>query len=81
VTAEEAALLMDHLPAVAEIVEPQADVRISTDPKDDYIVGMAISGRVDCIVTGDKHHLLALKMAAGIPIITARECLARLEAG
>jgi uncharacterized protein len=79
VTPEQAARLVENIPAAAEIVEPAKAVRLSADPKDDYIIGMAITGRADRIVTGDKHHLLSLGKAAGIQIVTARELVTLLE--
>lgn len=41
---------------------------ICRDPDDDNIIGTAIAGSCDCIVTGDK-DLLDLKSTSGIPII------------
>lgn len=79
VTPDEAAKLVNHLPVAAVLVEPTADVKLSADPKDDYIIGMAISGKADRIVTGDKHHLLVLGEAVGIPIVTARAILEILD--
>lgn len=81
ITKDEAMHLLDHLPILAEIVEPTSGITMATDPNDNYIIGMAISGRADRIVTGDKHHLLALGNANGIPIITARQLLTELDRG
>ena len=44
------------------------DGPICRDPDDDNIIGTAVAGSCDCIVTGDK-DLLDLKSALGIPII------------
>jgi putative PIN family toxin of toxin-antitoxin system len=51
---------------------------LSPDPDDNMILAAAITGNADLIVSGDKPHMLGLKSAAGIPIITAREALGRL---
>ncbi len=59
----------------AKFVKPEERVSgIQPDPKDDKFLEAAISGKVDCIVSGDK-HLLDLKEFRSIRIITAREFL------
>lgn len=59
-------------------VEP-ADVTVVTaDPDDDVILGTAIAGDADVIVTGDK-HLLALEGYQGIQIVTPRRFLDLLD--
>jgi putative PIN family toxin of toxin-antitoxin system len=45
------------------------------DPKDNKVLELAISGRADCIVTGD-NDLLALNPFRSIPVLTALEFLA-----
>ena len=42
------------------------------------ILAVAITGKADLIVSGDKKHMLALGEVEGIPIVTAREALDRL---
>ena len=39
---------------------------------------MAIAGKADLIVSGDKKHMLALGAVESIPIVTARDALDRL---
>jgi len=51
----------------------------TTDPDDEKILEAALSGEVDCIVSGDKKHLLALKMYEGIPILSPAEFLRRVR--
>lgn len=41
---------------------------ICRDPDDDHILAAAISGNVDCLITGDQ-GLLVLKTIQGIPIL------------
>lgn len=48
------------------------------DPKDNFILELAVEAKVDCIVTGDK-DLLALNPFQRIPIITAGEFIIRLK--
>jgi putative PIN family toxin of toxin-antitoxin system len=55
---------------------------VPEDPDDDYIPGLAIMGRAEAIVSGDKHLLdLRTKKSSGIstPILTPREFLEQLE--
>ena len=47
----------------------------TADPDDEMFVECAAAGRADYLVTGDKGHLLALKAAAGIPIVTVSDFL------
>jgi predicted nucleic acid-binding protein len=55
---------------------------VPSDPEDDYIPGLAIKGRAEAIVSGDKHLLdLRTKKSSGAstPILTPREFLEQLE--
>ena len=64
----------------AEFVSPKEQIaHIQPDPKDDKFLEAAIAGKVDFIVSGDK-HLLNLKEFRSIPIITGREFLDWLKA-
>jgi putative PIN family toxin of toxin-antitoxin system len=47
---------------------------VCRDPKDDFILECAVSGRADCIVTGDK-DLLSLDPYGAIRILTPRQYL------
>lgn len=69
------AFLREH----AEIVKPMA-VRADAcrDPNDLAVLGTAVAGRADLLVTGDK-DLLVLREHAGIPILTPRACYERLR--
>ncbi len=50
------------------------------DPDDDQVIAAAVAGRADLIASGDKRDLLPMRSHAGIPIVTAREAVERLEA-
>lgn len=65
---------------VAETVDaaPIEEARLR-DPDDAAVLGCALSGRADAIVTGDD-DLHALGSYRGIPILTAAECLERIAA-
>ena len=58
----------------AELVETTETVTACRDPKDDQILELAVSGNVDCIVTGDD-DLLTLNLFRGIAIITPADFL------
>ena len=53
---------------------------VPTDPDDDHVTAAAVTSQTDLIASGDKRDLLPLGSYAGIPIITAREAVERLEA-
>ena len=62
-----------------ERVELQSRIRMSPDPDDDVFLNTAVDGRATLLVTGDKTGLLALRSIEGIPIVSAREAVLRLE--
>jgi putative PIN family toxin of toxin-antitoxin system len=62
----------------AEPVALTASVQACRDPKDDKFLALAISGKADCIVTGDD-DLLTLNPFQGIAILTPREFLDRYK--
>lgn len=77
-TAADADEAIKLIQATADMVEISGRLRIvSEDSEDDKFVETAQVGRVECIVSGDR-HLLALGPAAGVPVITAREFLDQL---
>ncbi len=54
-----------------EIVIPVSlDKPVCRDPDDDVVLGTAVAGRCDCIVTGDK-DLLVLERFRQIPILAS----------
>ena len=71
--------IIHYIYQFSEFVVPEEQIRfIEDDPKDDKFFEAAITGKVDFIVSGDK-HLLAIKEFRSIPIISGREFLERLE--
>ena len=72
VDADEAMAIVEHIGTHAVILDELPSVSLSPDPADDRILAAAIYGDVDLIVSGDKKHMLALRDADGIPIVTAR---------
>jgi putative PIN family toxin of toxin-antitoxin system len=56
-----------------ELVVPEKLQRqVCRDPDDDNVLATAVSGKCDCIITGDK-DLLVLKAHEGINILSPRD--------
>ena len=73
--------IVDDLRRLAVIVVPTDVPRVvPTDPDDDHVIAAAVAGQADLIASGDKRDLLPLGSFQGIPIITARKAVQRLEA-
>lgn len=68
-----------NIDVIATVVASVVTVSVSPDPDDNLILAIAIDGEADLIVSGDKPHMLALREVEGIPIVTPREALNRLE--
>ena len=82
ISPQQASNVLENLDTLSVLVEPVAGIALSPDPDDNVILGTAIAGNASLIVSGDKGHMLALGNAEGIPIMTARDAVARLgEAG
>lgn len=62
-----------------ERIELQSRISMSPDPDDDVFLNTAVDGRATMLVTGDKTDLLALRSIEGIPIVSAREAVLRME--
>ena len=63
---------------VAEMVPITHTIRECRDPKDDKFLGLAVNGRAQLIITGDK-DLLVLNPFRGIPIMTPAQYLLRRD--
>lgn len=65
--------LIDEFRGEAEVIEPDPlSVRVSRDADDDWVIATALSGRCDCIVTGDA-DLLVLESYNGLAILPPRD--------
>jgi len=58
----------------SKIIEVSHSVTLCRDPKDNKYLELALSGKADCIITGDQ-DLLLLNPFNNIPIITPQEFL------
>ncbi len=68
--------LITGLINITSLVEPREKIRrIKNDLTDNSILEAALAAKADCIVSGDKRHLLPLKKFRGIQIVTAAEFL------
>ena len=73
--------VVDDLRRIAVVVSPTDTPRVvPTDPDDDHVIAAAATGQADLIASGDKRDLLPMGSFQGIPIVTAREAVERLEA-
>lgn len=62
----------------AELVEVKSKLTICRDPKDDFLLNLAIDGKADFLVTGDK-DLLVIKKIKSTEILSFRKFLNRLN--
>lgn len=76
---DEASAIVENIDTRAMILRHLPEVSLSPDPKDNPILATALAGNADMVVSGDKKHLLALGDVQGIPIVTARDALMRIN--
>ncbi len=57
---------------ISVVVPVKLDKNVCRDPKDHHILGGAIKGKCQCIITGDK-DLLILKKFQGVNIFSPRQ--------
>ncbi len=63
------------LELIADMVTPRRKIRaISEDPDDDHLLAVALEGRADFLVSGDR-HVLDLGEFEGVRIVTPAEFL------
>ena len=61
---------------LAEVIKPGISLSvIKNDPSDNKILECALKAKAACIVTGDKAHLLPLKVYKGIKILSPSDFL------
>lgn len=61
------------------LVEPKVTIKkIRKDITDNRILELAISGKADYIISGDKKHFLPLKRFRGIPILSPADFLKKV---
>ncbi|WP_252829442.1 putative toxin-antitoxin system toxin component, PIN family [Thermus scotoductus] len=70
--------LLNLLEGLAEKVTVRTAPEVSSDEDDNLILAIALKGRADFLVTGDKSHLLGIKVH-GVRVIGVREFLERMR--
>lgn len=65
---------LNNLKKIGIFIIPSITITACRDPKDDIFLELAITGKADRIISGDK-DLLVLNPFRGIPIISAKEFL------
>jgi putative PIN family toxin of toxin-antitoxin system len=60
-------------------IEVLSKITKSKDRDDDKFLSLAVDGKADFLITGDKADLLSLKEIERIPIITARHAVEMLK--
>ncbi len=71
--------LVNGLKRHATVLVELPELDLSRDPQDNPVIAMAIAGKADYLVTGDRRGLLSLKRVGGTRIVTAAEFLKILE--
>jgi len=77
----EVGAMVNGLRRQAMVLEGLPELDLSPDPDDNPVLAMAVAGRADYLVTGDKRDLLALKKVEKARIVTARALVTKLGAG
>lgn len=75
INTNEAQIMLAGLEKTALIAEDLPEINLSSDATDNLIIATAIASKADFLITGDKKHLLSIKKAEDVRIITAREAI------
>jgi uncharacterized protein len=79
IEAAEAGWLINRVKAAGEFVRRLPKVDASPDSGDNFLLAMAQAGKADCLVTGDKRHVLSLGSWKSTRIVTARQLAEALD--
>ncbi|NBC04346.1 MAG: putative toxin-antitoxin system toxin component, PIN family [Bacteroidetes bacterium] len=69
ISAEDLAYLLDTFDEVAEFVKVTSEIKECRDPKDNFLLSLAVDGKADYLLTGD-NDLLVLKRIGNTKIET-----------
>lgn len=72
VSRAEAGVLVNGLRRAEVFLKRLPDIGGSADPDDDFLLALAVAGKADFLVTGDRRGLLSLKRIGTTRIVTAR---------
>ena len=70
--------LLDIFDQYAELIKVKSKIDICRDPKDNFLLNLAVDGKVDYLVTGDK-DLLVLEKIKRTEIITYRNLIEKIS--
>jgi len=73
-------MLANYRKIVTLVTARQLPQPVSPDEDDDAVLATAQAAKANLIVSGDRKHLLILKHFKGIPIVTAAQAVAMIEA-
>ena len=79
IQALEAGTMVNELRLLAVLVSRLPKVNASPDPGDNFVLAMALAGKADYLVTGNKKDLLALGRYQKTSIVTVRHMVELLE--
>ena len=71
--------LINRVKEHATIIKRLPKIDVSSDPADNYLFAMAVAGKVDYLVAGDKAGVLSIKRHGKTQIVTVREMVAKLK--
>lgn len=77
-TSEEVAAFVQWVITTGELVVVEEVAALSRDPKDDKVLAVAVAGRADYLVRGDK-DLRVLERVGSVPIVTPAAFLASVK--
>ncbi len=75
----EVALLINYVEDISLVLKPSGQLKAISHTADNLVLELAIIGRCDVLVTGDKKHLLPLNPFQGIAIEPPSHFLRRLS--
>lgn len=75
VTLDEISLFVDVVTTSFTLITTTTQVSDSPDPKDNFLLALAIDSQAKYLITGDKKDLLALSPYRGIKIVRLQEFL------
>jgi len=70
--------LIEQINSVGELIEIQSDIQLCRDEKDNFLLNLAVDGKADFLITGDK-DLLVIGEIEDTKILTYREFEDSLE--
>lgn len=79
ITVSEAGRMINQIRALAILVKHPRSPKVSPDPADDFLFGIAGSGQADYIVTGDKSGVLEVRKHGSTRVLTVVEYVALLD--